>query len=70
VPDIVFTIAWGLWGLLFLGLEGFTLWRKRKGDTLSEQIWAIEHLLPVARWLTGAVLLWLFVHFVFFGRFG
>lgn len=34
-----FTIAWILWIAAFLVIEGIALFRKEKGDTLSEHVW-------------------------------
>jgi len=34
------TWAWAAWGLYFVLLEGWALYRSRPGDTLSEHVWA------------------------------
>jgi len=36
-----FTIAWVVWIVFFLAVEGFALARKDKGDTFSEHWWAL-----------------------------
>jgi len=34
-----YTIAWLLWGAMFVAIEGAALLRKESGDTLSEHVW-------------------------------
>lgn len=69
-----FTVAWILWIMAFVGIEGYALARKEKGDTLSEHVWkwfAVNdpHANQVWRWvgrvllLTGGV--WLTGHLAF-----
>jgi len=36
-----YTIAWIVWALGFLGIEGAALFNAEKNDTLSEHIWKI-----------------------------
>jgi hypothetical protein len=35
-----FTVAWLVWGLAFAVIEGVALVNSRRGDTLSEHVWA------------------------------
>lgn len=35
-----FTIAWIVWGVAFAIIEGIALFNSRRGDTLSEHVWA------------------------------
>lgn len=35
----VWDVLWGAWILLFVGLEAAALVRKKRGDTLSENVW-------------------------------
>ena len=35
-----YTIMWGIWLLMFAGIEGTALFNKRSGDTLSEHVWS------------------------------
>ena len=62
------------WAVLFgvgAAMEGVALARGQRGDTLSEQVWAILRRGPlVLRWLVAGILLWVLVHFVSLGRFG
>ena len=58
------SIAWLVWILAFAAIEAPAVWRKRKGDTLSEQWWWLRDrkigpvpvgwaiLLPFWIWLT------------------
>jgi hypothetical protein len=39
MPDWLFTVAWVAVLLWFVVWEGLALWRKRRGDTLSEHVW-------------------------------
>lgn len=59
-----YTIAWIVWGLSFLALEGRALFTVKGGDTLSEQIWAYqEHLGSFGYATVFALLGWLAFHF-------
>ena len=68
-----YTIGWGLWGLMFLAIEGMALIDKDKGDTLSEHVWKWigkrGYEKPtgykVRRGALGVGLLWLIGHFFF-----
>jgi hypothetical protein len=35
-----FTFAWVLWGVAFAVIEGIALFNSKRGDTLSEHVWA------------------------------
>ena len=65
--DPLFTILWGVIGGAALILEIIALRRKKRGDTLSEQIWALLRKSPVV-WFVGlGFFSWLIVHFFAFG---
>lgn len=62
------TVAWLLWGAMFLVIEGKALVDKDRGDTLSEHIW---HWFRVKdkpggwvarRYVLAAFLAWLSLH--------
>lgn len=63
-----FTALWLVWLLMFLGIEGAALFRKERGDTLSEHVWkwfSVKDKAPgwIARRVALlAFLLWLFLH--------
>lgn len=65
-----YAIAWAGWGIAFLIIEGFALFNKQKGDTLSEHVWqifSIKHKGKMAWTRRGgliAFMIWLFIHFV------
>ena len=66
-----YTLGWILWILGFLGLEYFAIRDKRKGDTLSEHVWATigtkTKKKTVAMWAfrlgLGGLFVWLIPHF-------
>ena len=67
-----YTWGWVLWILGFLGLEYAAIKDKRKGDTLSEHVWAVigtKHkgkktaLMWVARIGLAGLFAWLIPHF-------
>jgi hypothetical protein len=71
-----FTLAWALWGVFFLIVEGLALWNRRIGDTLSEHIWrwlgigqTVTQWIRVRRFITLAGLLWMILHFFTGGEF-
>lgn len=65
-----FTVAWVLWALGFVAIEGWALFRKEDGDTLSEHIRALAgtsggpggRFIKVRRLLLLGGLAWLAVH--------
>lgn len=64
-----FFIVWLGWGLVFCFLETAGLSSRRKGDTLSEQVWLGTRSKSLGWrivWLFGTVtlLLWLIFHFI------
>lgn len=74
------TWLWLVWGLYFLVVEGIALFNSRKGDTLSEHVWAWlgydeRRVGPptgserLRRFLTLAFLAWLVVHLLTGGIF-
>jgi len=66
--DWRFTAAWIIWGLAFIGLEAWALIRSEKGDTLSEQVWALFGVSNVVWFMGAGFLLWLVIHFLSRGR--
>jgi len=70
---------WIGWLLLFVILEGITIFRKERGDTLSEHVWRWFHLWgpksdlkpwqAVLRFVFLAFWAWLTIHFLTGGRF-
>lgn len=66
-----YTVAWIVWGVMFLAIEGGAIFNKKKGDTLSEHVWKWigkrGHPKPkgykVRRGALGVFLLWLIGHF-------
>jgi hypothetical protein len=65
-----YTYLWIGWLLAFLGIEGFALARKEKGDTLSEHVWSwfsVKERKGGYKWrrgVLGAFLAWLVAHFM------
>ena len=65
-----FTIAWLLWLAMFLVVEGIALFRKERGDTLSEHVWKWFRIHDKPRQWTwrravlAIFLVWLLVHMV------
>lgn len=65
-----YTIAWIMWFVFFLVVEGFALFDKDRGDTLSEHIWKWFRINDKPRQWTwrraslGIFLAWLLVHMV------
>lgn len=71
-----FTWLWVVWGLAFAVIEGVALFNSRKGDTLSEHVWAFlgvrrgpvgarvtpKWTLRLARFGVVSGLVWLVVH--------
>lgn len=54
------------WALLFIvggGYELRAVLNKRKGDTLSEQVWKLNRLASPILWITTAFMVWLTGHF-------
>lgn len=68
-----YTILWVVWILGFLGIEAAALFNKKRGDTLSEHVWALigntkrgypkTKTHKVARGALAALLAWLGFHF-------
>lgn len=77
MPDWVFTAAWGFIIAWFAVWEGLAIWRKRRGDTLSEHVWQWFSLRGKKDSLTGTQAAlrvgflmfwaWLTFHFIFGG---
>jgi uncharacterized RDD family membrane protein YckC len=61
------TIAWLVWGVLFVIVEAPAVWRKRRGDTLSEQVWWLRDRkigpIPLGYLILGPFWAWLTLHF-------
>ena len=66
--NIKYTIAWIIWILLFVFIEGFAILNNKKGDTLSEHFWEWFDIKDtgkprkIMRFLALTGLTWLFVH--------
>jgi hypothetical protein len=68
-----YTIAWILWGLIFLAIEGIALADKDEGDTLSEHIWRwfkVRGAIPTKtgwtlRLILAGFMVWLSGHMIF-----
>lgn len=64
------TVAWLLWLAAFLVIEGFAIFNKDRGDTLSEHVWKWFKINDKPRqwtWRRGVLaifLVWLLVHMV------
>lgn len=64
------TVAWLLWGAMFVAVEGAALLNKDYGDTLSEHIWKWFRIKDkprqwtVRRGVLAVFMTWLSVHFV------
>ncbi len=63
-----YTVAWFIWILWFILVEGRAIKDKKKGDTLSEHVWLVLQATPLLKWLTAAGLVWLAGHFVTAGK--
>ena len=79
MPDWLFTASWIVMGVWFLIWEGIAIFRKKRGDTLSEHIWAWfslegpkKNLKPWQGWMRFGFLAfwaWLTFHFLSGGSF-
>jgi hypothetical protein len=58
----MFTVAWGLVGTAVAVIEGLALVNRRKGDTLSEHVWALLKLGRAARVVLVLFWTWLGIH--------
>lgn len=65
--DPIFTVLWGIIGGAALVLEIVALRRKARGDTLSEQIWALLRTNVVVWFVRLGFFAWLIIHFFGFG---
>lgn len=73
------TWFWLGWGVYFLVVEGIALFNSRRGDTLSEHVWAFlgysegvrypTGTVRLRRFLTLAFLAWLVIHLLTGGLF-
>ena len=63
------TAAWCAWAAEGAILEGIALRQKRRGDTLSEHIWALVRLPPVW-WTVLGLMIWATLHFLGRGKYG
>ena len=59
-------LLWLVWGLYFVIVEGIALFRHRRKDTFSWQVWTGERKWPWLRGVVGAILIWLLFHFKIF----
>ena len=60
--------GWSTFWFLLLAVGGvaetIAMYRRSKGDTLSESVWR-KTTKPWQRWLLGAFMIWLTFHFLF-----
>ena len=68
-----YKIIWGglvaLAAVAFAAVEGVALYTPEGGDTLSEQVWALQEAYPKITYaLGGAAASWLLIHFSPWGR--
>jgi ribose/xylose/arabinose/galactoside ABC-type transport system permease subunit len=67
-PKPRYVVAWALWIVAFLVIEGAALLNRDPGaDTLSELVWVAVSV-PVVWWVLAGFLVWLTVHFLLGGR--
>ena len=68
--DVPYAIGWAV--LLAVGgmYEAWALYRKKRGDTLSEAVWWVLSRARVLQFVAAGFLMWLLIHFVFLGAFG
>lgn len=66
--EIGFTIAFVLLAIPLVALELYGVWRKEKGDTISENIWWLQKRFWPFRIVVAAFCLWLLIHFGFDGN--
>ena len=59
--QILMWIFWALWVVIGLGIELWAALNRKKGDTLSEQVWWVNH------WLVRYPALRIVAHFVLAG---
>jgi len=64
-----FTFAWVMWLVMFAVIEGVAIFRKERGDTLSEHIWKWFQIRESKDWnfrraALAIFLVWLLVHMV------
>jgi len=65
LPGRAYTFGWLLLGLGFATLEGLALADADPGDTLSEHVWWLLDLHPIAWWLALGLAAWAVRHFFF-----
>ena len=63
------TITFLIFIIPAVALELWGVRRKAKGDTISENIWWMQQRIPGLRYVVAAFCGWLFVHFLFDGRY-
>lgn len=78
MPQHFYTVAWAGWFVYFGIIEYIALRDPNRGDTLSEYVWyaMFQHgtdswrVRPAIGWMLMGLIFWLFIHFVFKGRWG
>ena len=63
------TVAFLVFIIPAVALELWGVRRKAKGDTISENVWWLQKRIPGLRFVVAAFVAWLFVHFLFDGRY-
>lgn len=65
LPRWAYVTGWIIIAVAASILEGMAVKDKRKGDTLSEQIWRILDIHPVVWFMGAGGLVWMVRHFLF-----
>ena len=58
-----FTVGWAVIIGAGLVLEAVALWRREKGDTLSEQVWRVLRLHTTVWFIAAGLAAWTVIHF-------
>ena len=65
----IITVAFLVFIIPAVILELWGVRRKKKGDTISENVWWAQQRVPGLRFVVAAFLVWLFIHFLFDGKY-
>lgn len=66
--DLTFTLIFAAFAIPLIAVELYGVWRQKRGDTISENVWWVLRRWPVLKYFVGAFLIWLFVHFLWLGE--
>ena len=64
LPQWFYRAAWIVWGLSFFVIETLALLDADQDDTLTELVRPVVQARPIGYFLGGALILWLFWHFI------